>query len=267
MEAFIEAYASQDAVAIESVFAGDPEIEFTAEGTSGTMWTLDLMQMDAAFSSKVFDSWQLGGCTVKFDRVTCQVSIQDELGRLSGLENVEVAFVYTAEDGQWSRVSWTAFAAWGDTIHIEMHTYGDWYEAANPDSAPIQGFHYRGWNVKDPTAGDRYMESLDDYLASGVGIVSSDFPDYPIPVLGGYTAVVTDDAPILEVEYANAELETIVAFYEEWTVSRDDWSLNEPNADIGVYGAFVKATNGDSISVLQESPDSSVFVLMAASGD
>jgi hypothetical protein len=46
-----------------------------------------------------------------------------------------------------------------------MHTYGDWYEASYPDRAPIQGAHYRAWNVDDPTAGERYVEALDDYLA------------------------------------------------------------------------------------------------------
>ena len=165
MEAFINAYVSQDGAAIESVFAGQPEVEFKIVGGNTATWTLALMLKDAAFSAAVLDDWQLDRCTYTYGRVSCRVTVQDELGRRRGLNPVVLTFLYTVQGDQWTDVVWNAFDAFRG-FDVEMHTYGDWYEAEYPDRDPIQGDHYRAWHVDDPTAGNRFMESLDDYMAN-----------------------------------------------------------------------------------------------------
>ena len=68
--------------------------------------------------------------------------------------------------------------------------------------------------------------------------VSTQFPDFPIPVVDGHTNVVTNEESFLELEYPFSDAESIAAFYEEWTVSEGGWSQNDANPDIGVLGAF-----------------------------
>ena len=264
MNAFVEAYATQDASAMASAFEGQPEIEFYVRENQGVMWTLDLMQKDAAFSSTVHDHWTVDDCALRYGRVSCRLSIQDELGRLAGLDPATPTLSYTAVDGQWTEVVWNGFEAW-DLIHREMHTYGNWYEAEYPDRAPIQGLHYRGWNVEDLTAADRYVDSLYDYLKESDAVVSTEFSEFPLPVVDGFTSVVTSDGNILDLQYPSSEAVRLVSFYDEWTASREGWSPNEPNLEIGVLGAFVHATDGGSISVVvdPESEGDSAFVLLS----
>jgi len=165
LEAFIAAYTSQDAAGMAATCAGEQQIEFKVPGDTGIIWTSDHMQKDSAFSAGVSDEWQIDGCFVNFGRVECLVNVEDELGRRAEIGPAAVRFFYTVEGTQWTKVVWDAFDAW-DLVHVETHRYGDWYEATYPDHDPIQGPHYRGWNVDDPTAPDRYMESLDEYLDS-----------------------------------------------------------------------------------------------------
>ena len=95
--------------------------------------------------------------------------------------------------------------------------------------------------------------------------VSTDFPDFPIPVVDGYTTVVTNEATSLHLDYPASDAESLVAFYEEWTTSEGEWSPNDPNPEVGILGTF-QADNGDTIDVLRESPDSATNVLLNAGG-
>ena len=95
--------------------------------------------------------------------------------------------------------------------------------------------------------------------------VSAEFPEFPIPVVDGYTSVVANEELLLDLEYPASAADQIVAFYEEWTAAEGAWSPNEPNPDIGVLGAF-GSDNDDWIDVLKESPDSPTQVILSTNG-
>ena len=95
--------------------------------------------------------------------------------------------------------------------------------------------------------------------------LSTEFPEFPIPVVDGYTSVVTNEEFFLELEYPASDADRITAFYEEWTASEGGWAPNEPNPEVGIVGTFV-ADNGDTIDVLRESPYIPTLVLLSASG-
>ena len=107
--------------------------------------------------------------------------------------------------------------------------------------------------------------AVDTSTDAAAATVSTDFPDFPIPVVDGYTTVVTNEETLVELEYPFSDAESIVAFYEEWTVSEGGWSSNDPNPEIGVWGTF-QADNGDTIEVLGDSPDFPAVVFLNAGG-
>ncbi|MGI9647566.1 MAG: hypothetical protein ACR2OI_03510 [Acidimicrobiia bacterium] len=105
-----------------------------------------------------------------------------------------------------------------------------------------------------------------DVLAPTVSVPSS-----PYPVPDGVTRVIDSQVGvvgILELEYPGSEAEAIAGFYEEWTSNEGGWTAAAPGEGFGAdqIAGFV-AANGDTITVLRETPDSETILLLSWSNE
>jgi hypothetical protein len=174
VDAFFEAYNGDDWEAVlATISEPDPSWRLSP------MLTQDVEQMhaDFVFSAAMSETWSPIKCVNQYELVVCRVEMEDALIR---------AF---APLGLPPSVCSLSFAVDGDGVVPErydllsgchnlydgvMHAFGSWFEANYPDEAPIQGFHYRGWNSNDETAGARAAARVDEFHAAAVALLGED---------------------------------------------------------------------------------------------
>lgn len=145
----------------------DPEPEW--DTTAGPQ-NPDLVRFDFLWSTAMNEVWTLGECFEANGSIVCDVIMEDDLHRgLSslGLPVSECRLFLRSDDaGGLEIIKYELFPCHAE-YDVAMHAYGDWFERTYPDLDPIAGFHYRGWNQTDETAGPRAAAHLEEYVASG----------------------------------------------------------------------------------------------------
>lgn len=174
VDAFFEAYNGDDWDAVLATIS-DPDPSWRMSPM--LVQDVEDMRTDFLWSAAMDETWVPTECVDQYGIVLCQVEMEDALVR---------AF---ASLGLGPSVCSLSFKVDGDGVRPErydllsgchslydgvMHAYGGWFEANYPDEAPIQGFHYRGWNPSDETAGTRAVAHVEEFHAAAVELLGAD---------------------------------------------------------------------------------------------
>ena len=174
VDAFFEAYNGDD---WDAVLATISEPEPSWQMTPSLVSNVDDMRADFVFSTAMDETWSPTGCVDQYGLAVCKVEMEDALVRSLasiGLSPSVCSLSFTVDDdGVWPE-RYDLLSGCHNLYDGVMHAYGDWFAANYPDEAPIQGFHYRGWNTSDETAGTSAATHVEEFRAAAIGLLGDD---------------------------------------------------------------------------------------------
>lgn len=174
VDAFFEAYNGDDWDAVLATIS-EPDPSWRL----GPTLTQDVEDMYADFvwSDAMGETWSPTECVNQYELVVCKVEMEDALVRAFaplGLPPSVCSLSFSVDGGGVVPERYDLLSGCHNLYDGVMHAFGSWFETNYPDEGPIQGFHYRGWNSGDETAGARAAARVDEFHAAAVALLGED---------------------------------------------------------------------------------------------
>jgi hypothetical protein len=171
VDAFFEAYNGDDWDAVlATISEPDPSWRLSPSLTQD----VEDMHNDFVWSAAMGETWSPTECVNQYELVVCRVEMEDALIRAFATLGLppSVCSLSFSVDGDGVRPErYDLLSGCHNLYDGVMHAFGGWFEENYPDEAPIQGFHYRGWNSDDMTAGARAAASVDEFHSAAVALL------------------------------------------------------------------------------------------------
>lgn len=174
VDAFFDAYNGDDWDAVLATIS-EPDPSWRLGPTLSQ--DVEDMHADFVWSAAMGETWSPTRCVNQYELVVCQVEMEDALIRAFaplGLPPSTCSLSFSVDGDGVVPERYDLLSGCHNLYDGVMHAFGSWFEANYPDEAPIQGFHYRGWNSNDETAGARAAARVDEFHAAAVALLGED---------------------------------------------------------------------------------------------